>query len=114
MFNKSPLLVIVILLFVGLQNISAQNVVVKNGVEYLEKDDNIEDLNSIDTPSNVVTISVKLKKTNKASVSKEAAAIEKIGKLTTKRKKLRFRNKRTNKTTKCFKETEKKCDKTKK
>ncbi|WP_299675300.1 hypothetical protein [uncultured Tenacibaculum sp.] len=99
-------------LLIGMKTVAAQKVVVKNGVEYLEKEDVSEDLSSIEAPSQTLHIKVKKKK-NKKVIS--SATIESIKKVSQKRKTvLRFRKKRVVKSSKCYKETENNCKSMKK
>ncbi|WP_442265522.1 hypothetical protein ACSIGC_14620 [Tenacibaculum sp. ZS6-P6] len=107
MHFKNPLLLVIsILLFTYSQEtFSQKKVVVKHGVEYLEEAEEDGGLNSITAPSNTVTINAKTKKGKK--LSKEAIAIQKLSKITQKRKTLRFRNKRKKDSKKCVKDVKK-------
>ncbi|SNR17024.1 hypothetical protein [Tenacibaculum jejuense] len=109
MTSKIKLLsVVTFCLFLGMNTVAAQKVVVKNGVEYLEEEDASEDLNSITVPSK--SLQVKLKKKGNKNVV-DNATIANIRKVSKKRKSLlRFRKKRKQVSNKCFKEADKKCN----
>lgn len=105
-----PKYLAIIILFISTQEVIAQKkVVVKHGVEYLEDADDDGGLNSIVIPAK----SAKAKPEKAKKLSKEALAIKKLNKVTQKRKKLRFRNKRKKDASKCVKDVKKqKCDST--
>ncbi len=84
-----------------MHTISAQKVVVKDGLEYLAEDDMEDNLNSIEAVSFN-------KKENKKKVTSKT--IEGLKKVIKKRKTLRFRKKRRNITKKCYKEAITNCN----
>ncbi|TCI92616.1 hypothetical protein [Tenacibaculum sp. M341] len=101
-------LVLILLLITVFSKSYSQNVVVKNGVEYLKEGEEVESLNSIKAPPNSVTITVKRKKNKTVKADR---ALLKVNSLTKQRKKLRFRSKRRNVGGKCYKQAETPCEK---
>lgn len=95
------LLPIAFFLFIGIQQVAAQNVVTQNNVEFIEKKAN--DLNSIRVPKKKMS---KEAKKNMPKLNKEILTMNNLDKFVKKRKKLRFRSKRRPVAEKCFKETE--------
>ncbi len=91
---------------IGIGTLAAQKVVVKNGVEYIENEDAVEDLNSIKAPSNALATKVKKQKSKKVE---KTAVISGIKKVNQKRRLLRFRKKRKNNPNKCYKDTKSLC-----
>ena len=102
--------------FLSFQQVSAQKVVANKGseIEYKEDKKEVADLNSITAPSNAVTINVKTSTKDKKKAKDKIASVKKAEKIIKQKKLLRFRNKRKNETTKCFKEAKKPCDADKK
>ncbi|WP_442265521.1 hypothetical protein ACSIGC_14615 [Tenacibaculum sp. ZS6-P6] len=99
--------VIIFSIFLGIETLAAQKVVVKNGVEYLEEENLSEDLSSIEAPSQTLIVKVK-KKNEKKSVN--SVTIKTLKKITQRRKSsLRFRKKRVTKPNKCYKENNSPC-----
>lgn len=86
--------------------VCAQKVVVKNGLEYLEGEEVVDDLNSIERSGEVMNVTIK--KTNNKKVV--TALIENINKVTKRKKRLRFRKKRKNTINKCYKEAINDCN----
>ncbi len=89
-----------------INTLSAQKVVVKNGLEYLEEDDSADDLNSIEITNKILNVEIKKVKNKRKVISANIEGIEKVFK---KRKTLRFRKKRKNASKKCYKEAMNNC-----
>ncbi len=106
---RSSVFVLILFLATSYHEVYAQKVVVRNGLEYIDEEEVEENLNSITVTSNAVTITVKRKKGKK--ISKNSKNLEKVAKIVTLRKRLRFRNKRNSTRKKCFKETKTPCTK---
>lgn len=105
--NSNKFKIVAIIFFSLLVNtVTAQNVIVENGVEYIDENNDVESLNSIKVPSKEVKVTSKLKKVKRIEKKENITAIEKLLK---RKKKLRFRKKRKL-SKKCFKESAKNCD----
>ncbi|CAM1342117.1 hypothetical protein [Tenacibaculum amylolyticum] len=104
--NNRFKIVAVIFFSLLVSTVTAQNVIVENGVEYIDENNDSESLNSIKVPSIESKVTPKLKKVKRIQNKKDITAIEKLLK---RKKKLRFRKKRKL-SKKCFKESAKNCD----
>ncbi|CAL2093461.1 hypothetical protein [Tenacibaculum sp. 190524A05c] len=94
--------ILLLFLFLGypLNQLTAQNVVAQNNVEYIE--DSSNDLNTIKVPKKAEVVKKKMK-SQKQQVEKivKAQALQKVLKTN---KRLRFRSKRHQKPGKCYKD----------
>ncbi len=97
-------------MYVGIGLVSAQKVVVKNGVEYIEETSE-ENLNTINAPTKILNVKVKRLPNKQSQVS---ASIGDVVKTLTQKRTLRFRKKRINKVNKCYKKEVNSCKSNKK
>ncbi|SNR17021.1 hypothetical protein [Tenacibaculum jejuense] len=100
---KNILIPLLVVLVLGIQQTKAQKVTKSNGVEYLEKATETNDLNTIKVPVK----SLKKKKLRK--VKKSIRTVADLERIVQRRKNLRFRNKRRSQE-KCYSHTEEKCE----
>ncbi|WP_299627501.1 hypothetical protein [uncultured Tenacibaculum sp.] len=96
---KNILIPLIVVLVLGIQQNTAQNVTKVNGVEYINKEVANNDLNSIKVPVK----KIKLRKTKLRKANKNIRTVADLEKIVQRKRNLRFRNKRRT-ADKCFKE----------
>ena len=97
-------------MYAGIGLVSAQKVVVKNGVEYIEET-SVDNLNTINAPTKILNVTIKRLSNKQSQVS---ASIEDVIKTVAQKRTLRFRKKRMNKVNKCYKKEVSNCKSNKK
>lgn len=101
MKSSKLFLIALFVLFVGVNVSVAQQIDTKNGVEYNESTNGIEDLNSISLSSKPI----KKNRVIKAQKEETPLSVEDLERIVSKRRTLRYRKNR-NITEKCYKEAE--------